>query len=67
MVTKVERLRAELGVAEAEDEFVAAKDGGGVTREQKAELRELRRDYRENFRVSGPGTVQPGVVKKKVG
>jgi hypothetical protein len=59
-VSRADELRAELALLELEDEFVAAKESGEVTREQKAALREARREFREQR--AGGAAVSPDAV-----
>lgn len=46
-MSRAEELRAELAVAELEEQLVAAKEDGTLTDELKNELREARRAHRE--------------------
>jgi hypothetical protein len=62
-VSRADELRAELALLELEDEFVAAKASGEVTREQKAALREARRAFREQR--SGGAVASPDVIETK--
>lgn len=47
VATKADLMRAALRVAELEEDLVACKKDGSVTRKLKNELREARRTYRE--------------------
>lgn len=60
-------LRAELRVLELEEAFVAAKESGGVSREQREELRAARQEFRE-MRGGQPaeeGVARPAAVSSK--
>lgn len=62
MTTEIERLEAELSLAKTCEKFRKAKAEGKATRKMRHDLRAARQHYRENFRVGGPGTVQPATI-----
>lgn len=59
-MSRAEELRAELALLEHEADFAAAKAAGEVTPEQKLELREARRQFRELR--AGSASAQPETV-----
>lgn len=61
MSDKIERLKAELALAELEEEFVQAKADGSVTMELKLKVRDARAAFRGKYRPQV--TVQPGTVE----
>jgi hypothetical protein len=62
-MSRADELRAELELLELEAEFVAAKESGEVTREQKLALREARRAFREQR--EGAAVASPDVIEVK--
>lgn len=65
MSSKIEAKRAELALLEAEEAFAAIKAEREPTNEEKLALRELRREYRENYRQPADGA-NPGAISSKV-
>ncbi len=60
-------IKVEKKLAKIEDEFVAKKTAGTLTREDKNELREARQFYRENHRKSKENGASPEVIGSKTG
>lgn len=60
-MSRAEDLRAELALLQLEEDFAAAKQAGEVTAEQKAELREARRRFREQR--DGSASAAPDTVR----
>lgn len=65
-MSKIEVKEAELNLLKAEAAFAEKKASTGVTHEDKQELRELRREFRERFRTPKTGA-QPGAIETKAG
>ncbi len=63
MDKKVEALEAELAVVKLEAKFTEDKLKGSDTREQRDELRDARRVYRERWRTPTADSVQPAVIE----
>jgi hypothetical protein len=69
-VSRADELRAELELIELEDRFVAAKESGDVTREQRLELRAARqafRERREGSAVASPETIRATATANESG
>jgi len=69
-MSKTEQLRAELEVAELEDQLAAAKAKGRVPRDLKQRVRQARERYRSTHRspaaAVGDGTAEPAAVAAAV-
>ena len=68
MSARIERLRAELALAEMEEAFIDAKMTGKVTKTMKDELREARRSFRSTYREQvnvNPATTEAGAGVEK--
>ena len=63
MDPRIESLEAELALAKLEAGFVEAKLDGSDTREQRDELQEARRSYREKWRTPTEASAQPAVIE----
>ena len=55
-------LKEEKKFVKAEEAFRVKKAAGKVTTADKLKLRELRQDWRLNYRKGGPGTVSPDTI-----
>lgn len=69
-MSNVERLKAELALAELEEAFVEAKAKNKVTTEMRNELRAARQEFRETWRenvVVQPSTVNASADVTKAG
>lgn len=65
-VTRIEKLEAELKLAKLEDKLVQAKAGGKkASPKLKIQVREARRDYRDNYRTAAAAGAQPATVSTK--
>lgn len=67
IITKIEKLEAELKLEKLEQKFVQAKADGKVTPKMKAQVRAARQDYRDNFRNAPVVTVSPGTIGTSTG
>jgi len=59
MSSKIDRLKAELALAEAEEAFVEKKKAGKASPKDKAALRQLRSEYRSQHRKPAKNGAQP--------
>lgn len=70
-MNKIERREKELELLKAEDDFAKKKAEGKATQKDKDALRELRQDYRDNYRTPKPGAspepIKTGAKAKKAG
>ena len=64
-MSRADELRAELELLELEDDFVRAKESGDVTMEQKLELREARKEFRQ--RRAGGAQASPDAIEVSTG
>ena len=60
-------IKVEKKLAKIEDEFVAKKLAGTVTRDDRLELREARQFYRENHRKPKVNGASPEAIGAKTG
>ncbi len=60
-------IKVEKKLAKIEDEFVAKKLAGTLTREDRMNLREARQFYRENHRKPKENGASPEVIGAKTG
>ena len=60
-------IKVEKKLAKLEDEFVAKKLAGTLTRDDRLELREARQFYRENHRKPKVNGAQPDAIGTKAG
>ena len=61
-MSRLERMRAELELAELEEAFAEKRLAGDITSEDRAELRQARREFRETYRVPADNGVQPDTI-----
>lgn len=65
MSDKIAALEAELALAKAEAEFVAKKENGDVSDEDRQALRVLRQEYREAARQPAENGATPAAIGTK--
>ena len=65
MSSKIVRKEAELKLLKAEEAFVAKKESGKLTRKDKLALRELRQEFRDEYRKPKVEGAAPGVIGTK--
>jgi len=61
-MSNVDRLRAELALAEAEEAFRQKKADGALTNEDRLELRRIRQEYRDVHRSPVADGAAPGSI-----
>ncbi len=65
MSSKIARKEAELKLLKAEEAFVAKKESGKLTRKDKLALRELRQQFREEYRRPKADGAAPDAIGAK--
>lgn len=67
MSDKIARMKAEVALLEAEEEFTAKKASGKVSRDDKDALRALREAFRTEWRQAVKNGAAPEAINTKVG